>query len=205
MRSFKSFNRRMAALSFFSTPLNLGPILITIPSKPSSGGWRYIRSSISVSTLLLFNTSTVLLHAAYNREPIAVIESTGFVEQNPTKTPCCIGETFGKNVALANLTANLAGGYSVIVSNSAGSATSSVARLPFFGLASCSPATNASPILALGDIPGATYRIDITADLSSTNGWTALTNLTLITSPVLLTDPLGPVTTNRFYRAVLSP
>jgi uncharacterized repeat protein (TIGR03803 family) len=108
-------------------------------------------------------------------------------------------------LTLTHLNAALAGGYNVIVSNSLGASTSSVARLPFFGLALADSGADSSPLLTLGDIPGSNYRIDVSSDLSNSNNWSALANLTLTNSPVLFADPSGPLSTNRFYRAILLP
>lgn len=50
---------------------------------------------------------------------------------------------------------------------------------------------------------GRVYAIEVSTDLSATNSWQPLTNLTLITSPQLWVDPQSATTPKRFYRAVL--
>ena len=108
-------------------------------------------------------------------------------------------------LTLTNFVASLGGGYSLVANNYVGGTTSSVARLPFFDVAFSLRPNNAAPMLILGDISGSNYRIDVSSDLSSSNNWTPLAELTLSNSPVFLTDPSGPISTNRFYRAVFLP
>ena len=49
---------------------------------------------------------------------------------------------------------------------------------------------------------GAVYSIQYVTDLSQTNGWIVLTNVTLTHSPYLWVDTTQPARTTRFYRAV---
>jgi formylglycine-generating enzyme required for sulfatase activity len=48
---------------------------------------------------------------------------------------------------------------------------------------------------------GTSWQIQYTTDLSQTNAWVPLTNLTLTSSPQLWLDTTAPATANRFYRA----
>ena len=105
-------------------------------------------------------------------------------------------------LSLSNLLATQAGAYSFVASNEAGSVTSAPARLSYLGLSLSSVSTNFTRTLTLGDVPGSKYRIDATVNLSNTNNWLPLTNLTLTTSPLLLIDPSTSSPSSRFYRAV---
>ncbi len=53
----------------------------------------------------------------------------------------------------------------------------------------------------IGDV-GTTWQIQYTTDLSQTNGWVPLANVTLTSSPQLWVDTSTPAAANRFYRAV---
>jgi hypothetical protein len=76
------------------------------------------------------------------------------------------------------------------------------------------PLTNAPPAepatLALRQYPGLTitgtvgktYAIEATTDVSQTNGWQNVTNLTLSSSPAIWVDLQSTGTVKRFYRAV---
>ena len=106
-------------------------------------------------------------------------------------------------LTLTNITMDEAGTYQVVVTNSAGSVTSSVAQLTIYPTAA---ATLSAPVFSIGQfqftvtgVPDFTYAVQ-----SSTNliDWTSLeTN----TSPFVITDTNvfdGPT---HFYRAVFLP
>ena len=59
--------------------------------------------------------------------------------------------------------------------------------------------------LTLTGAVGTVYSIQYVTDLSQTNAWITLTNLTLTRSPYLWIDTTQPAQTRRFYRAVSMP
>ena len=101
---------------------------------------------------------------------------------------------------LTNLMAVNAGAYRVVVTNLAGTTTSTVADVYFFGDLKLLAVT----VLA-GSI-GQQYRVDY-ADVVTvgTTNWLVLTNITLPSSPYLVIDPNSPGRTQRYYRAVPLP
>jgi hypothetical protein len=100
-------------------------------------------------------------------------------------------------LTLCNLTAGQAGVYSVVVSNVAGSLSSSNAVVSLLNL-------NLFAGLTIVGKIGGTYQIDYRTDLNSSN-WTVLTNLVLPSSPYLFIDPQPANGSQRFYRALLLP
>jgi hypothetical protein len=96
------------------------------------------------------------------------------------------------------LTADDLVSYRVIVANAVGSITSSVAQLSGVAL-------NLFPVLTIYDSPGKNYRIEATPDLSTTNVWNVITNMTLPSNPYHFIDPQSPQAIRRFYRAVPLP
>ena len=103
----------------------------------------------------------------------------------------------GSTLSLTNITASQAGCYTVIVSNAAGTTTSSCAQLTVVGI-------NLYAGLTIYGSVGANYRVEYVNNLGSTN-WQTLTNLALPISPYLLIDTDSPNNTRRFYRAILLP
>ena len=112
---------------------------------------------------------------------------------NGTNVPGANGPT----LTLSNLDASQAGIYSVVVSNVAGSATSSAATLSLLNL-------NMFAGLTIVGQVGGTYQIDYRNDFNSTN-WFNLTNVVLPSSPYLFIDTASPQHPQRFYRAVWLP
>jgi hypothetical protein len=106
-------------------------------------------------------------------------------------------------LTLTNLAMEDAGEYTVVVSNSVQSVTSSPAVLVV------NPAgisLGLYPGIKVDGVVGKTYGIQFTLDVSQTNSWTTLTNLVL-TEPVQLwldptTDTTLPDNPKRFYRVV---
>ena len=99
----------------------------------------------------------------------------------------------GSSLALTNVSAGQAGSYTVVVSNAAGSSTSSSAVLSLLSL-------NMYAGLTIVGQSGGTYQIDYKNNLSATN-WTSLTNIVLPSSPYLFIDTTSPSSASRFYRA----
>ena len=58
------------------------------------------------------------------------------------------------------------------------------------------------PVLTLNYSVGMPLRIEVTTDLSNSNSWTTLTNLTLPSSPYNFVDTSSPLSIRRYYRAV---
>ncbi len=100
-------------------------------------------------------------------------------------------------LTLSNLNAGQAGVYSVVVSNAAGSVTSSAATLSLLNL-------NMFAGLTIVGQLGGSYQIDYRSNLNITN-WINITNIVLPSSPYLFIDTASPQYPQRFYRAVLVP
>ena len=87
--------------------------------------------------------------------------------------------------------------YALVITNSAGSVTSSAATLSLLSL-------DVYPGLTIFGPPGARYRIDYSIEANAAS-WTALTNLTLSASPFTFTDYTAPARARRFFRAIALP
>ena len=107
-----------------------------------------------------------------------------------------VGAT-GSALSLNSLNASQAGVYTVVVSNAAGSVTSSAATLSLLNL-------NMFAGLTIVGQVGGTYQIDYRINMNNTN-WFNLTNVVLPSSPYLFIDTASPQFPQRFYRAVLLP
>ncbi len=105
----------------------------------------------------------------------------------------------GATLALSNLAITNAGAYRVVITNSAGSVTSSVANLLFFG----DLKLLASTVLA-GPI-GQQFRVDYADVITPSTNWLVLTNITLPYSPYVVVDYGSAGKPKRFYRAVPVP
>jgi N-acetylneuraminic acid mutarotase len=103
----------------------------------------------------------------------------------------------GPTLTLSNLTASMAGVYSVVVSNAVDSVTSAPATLSLLNL-------NMFAGLTIVGQVGGTYEIDFRNNLNNTN-WFNITNVVLPSSPYLFIDTDSPQYPLRFYRAVLVP
>jgi hypothetical protein len=99
-------------------------------------------------------------------------------------------------LVLGNVTAAYAGNYTVVVSNAAGTVTSSSAALSLMSL-------NRYAGLTINGKVSGTYKVEYATNLSNPV-WTTLTNLVLPSSPYLYIDTTTPATSGvRFYRASL--
>lgn len=99
-------------------------------------------------------------------------------------------------LTLDHLQANQGGLYSIVTTNAFGSITNSLT------LALSDLRMYAG--LSLYGAPGSTYRIECKENLSQAN-WTALTNITMLTSPCFWLDSDSPNHPSRFYRFVPLP
>jgi pectin methylesterase-like acyl-CoA thioesterase len=121
-----------------------------------------------------------------------------------------VGQT-GATLTINNASGNDIGSYSVIVSNAAGTVTSTAALLNVNPPAA-GPVLNATALLGNGDIqfsiggaPGSagfSYRVWASTNVALspvTSTWTLLTNDTFSGSPILFTDPQGGGFPQRFY------
>ncbi|MEO8428614.1 MAG: LamG-like jellyroll fold domain-containing protein [Verrucomicrobiota bacterium] len=106
-------------------------------------------------------------------------------------------------LTLTNVTIQQAGPYTVVVSATAGSVTSSPAILAIAGGPTLDLHLYAG--ITIDGTVGLNYRVDYTESLAPTTNWLALTNLTLTSSPFLLFDIQSTNSPKRFYRAVLIP
>jgi hypothetical protein len=106
-------------------------------------------------------------------------------------------------LSLTNITIDEAGTYQVVVTNSAGSMTSSIAQLTIYPTAA---ATLSAPVFAIGQfqftvtgVPDFTYAVETSTNLID---WTSVeTN----TSPFVITDTNVFDAPTHFYRAVFLP
>jgi hypothetical protein len=101
-------------------------------------------------------------------------------------------------LSLFNTTYSQAGLYSVIVSNSFGAVTSTVARLSFNFLTLQMYAG-----LTIDGQMGQNYRIEYIEAINQATNWQVLTNVTLSSTPYLFIDVDSPKSPVRFYRALL--
>ena len=95
-----------------------------------------------------------------------------------------------------------AGNYSVVISNSVGSVTSSEAQLTInpsgVSLALYSGIT-------IDGVVGLTYGIQYNTDLTNTNGWRGMANVTLGAPTQLWFDVYPATAPQRYYRVVPGP
>ena len=108
----------------------------------------------------------------------------------------------GSSLLLTNLQATNAGNYSVVVSNACGSTTSSNAYLTV-NPAGVSLALYAG--ITIDGVVGLTYGIQYSTDLSNTNGWRGMVNVTLTTATELWFDVQPANQPRRYYRVVPGP
>ena len=103
---------------------------------------------------------------------------------------------------LTNLQLTNAGNYSVVVTNAYGSAASSNAYL------TVNPAGVSLTLysgITIDGVVGLTYGIQYSTDLSNTNGWRGMVNVTLGTPTELWFDVQPASQPQRYYRVVPGP
>jgi hypothetical protein len=106
------------------------------------------------------------------------------------------------SLVLTNLQLTDAGNYSVMVTNAYGSATSSSAYLTM-NPSGVSLALHSG--ITIDGVVGLTYGIQYSIDLSNTNGWRGMVNITL-TAPTQLWFDVQPASQpQRYYRVVPGP
>jgi hypothetical protein len=108
----------------------------------------------------------------------------------------------GSSLILTNLQTVDAGNYSVIVTNSVGSVTSSNAYL------TVNPAGVSLALysgITIDGVVGLTYGIQYNTDLGNTNGWRGMANVTLGTATALWFDVQPAYQPQRYYRVVPGP
>jgi hypothetical protein len=106
-------------------------------------------------------------------------------------------------LVLTNAQPAMAGAYAVLVSNDYGAVESQAAILTYTDAADLEISLHPS-VKIYGTI-GKTYRVEYTADLRGTSGWTVATNVTLATTPHLFVDVQAATLPKRLYRVVLQP
>jgi hypothetical protein len=129
-------------------------------------------------------------------------ESTTPLSYQWLKNGTSIEGASGSSLVLTNLQLTNAGNYSVVVSNSCGSTTSSNASLTV-NPAGVSLALY--PGITIDGVVGLTYGIQYNTDLSNTNGWQGMTNVTLGTPNQLWFDVQPASQPQRYYRVVPGP
>ena len=105
---------------------------------------------------------------------------------------------------LTNITVEMAGQYSVIVTSPYGSVTSDPSIVSITGLPASLAIDTYVGIAVTGTV-GSKYRIEYTLDLKLTNSWIILTNIVLPTSPFLWIDTGSTNSPKRYYRALSAP
>ncbi len=108
----------------------------------------------------------------------------------------------GPSIVLTNLQMTDAGSYSVVVTNAYGSIISSKAYLTM-NPAGVSLALYAG--VTIDGVPGLTYGIQYTTDLSNTNSWQGAANVTLSVPTMLWFDVQPATPPQRYYRVVPGP
>jgi hypothetical protein len=108
----------------------------------------------------------------------------------------------GPSLVLTNLQLSDAGTYSVVVTNSLGSTTSSNAYL-MMNPAGVSLALYAG--VTIDGVVGLTYGIQFSTNLSNTNSWQGLVNVTLSVPTELWFDVQPASQPQRYYRVVPGP
>jgi hypothetical protein len=108
----------------------------------------------------------------------------------------------GSSLVLTNLQLSDAGNYSVVVSNAYGSITSSNAYLTM-NPAGVSLALYSG--ITIDGVVGLTYGIQYSTDLSNTNSWRGMVNVTLSVPTELWFDVQPANQPQRYYRVVPGP
>jgi hypothetical protein len=108
----------------------------------------------------------------------------------------------GSSLVLTNLQMTDAGNYSVVITNACGSSTSSNAYLTV-NPAGVSVALYSG--VTIDGVVGLTYGVQYNTDLSNTNGWHGLANITLSVPTEVWFDLQPASRPQRFYRVVPGP
>jgi hypothetical protein len=113
-----------------------------------------------------------------------------------------IQDATNQTLTLSSIQFTNAGNYSVVVGNPFGSVTNAPAQV-VVNPAGVSIALH--PGVRIDGTIGYTYGIQFTTDLSNTNSWTSVTNLTLSEQVVTWYDPQPATLAKRYYRVLPGP
>jgi hypothetical protein len=105
-------------------------------------------------------------------------------------------------LVLTNLQFTNAGSYSVVVTNDSGSITSNPANLT---VDTADVAIALYPGLKIDGVVGLTYGIQYSTNLTNTNGWIGVTNLTFTQPTEIWYDAVPATLAERFYRVLPGP
>ena len=124
-------------------------------------------------------------------------------------TSAGIGGATNSSLSLTNIRTSQAGNYTVVITNSAGAITSSVALLAVTNPLPqpiTAPVSQTPGFFQFTFVPtvGLTNTVQVNNNLSS-GAWTTFTNVPppLTATPITVTDPLG--SSNRYYRVQIIP
>jgi hypothetical protein len=186
-------------------------LLITNVQTTSAGLYDVIVSNSGGSMTSTVALLTVLVPPGFATQPMsqsAHVSDIVTFTFTPTGTPLFVyqwrfngtnisGAT-NQTLTITNAQLANAGNYSVVINNSAGTATSGNAVLWFMG------GIELYPGLPIYGPPGAVFQVQYTNNLSP-DPWIVLTNFSLPGNPYLFVDPTPARIGQRFYRAVLVP
>ena len=113
-----------------------------------------------------------------------------------------VGQT-NSSLTLSNIQPDQAGSYFVIAENQVGRARSDVAIITYTDASTL--VLSIHPSLQIFGTPGRSYRIEYATETKTPAQWTAITNVTLNTTPQLWVDQDAAVEAKRFYRVLLLP
>ena len=197
--------------------LNTTNCTFTIPYAlpATSGTWRVVITNSGSPTAASNSTFAVLVlnPPAITNQPVSQTVNTGTnvsfsVVAGPTNLLAYqwyflsspLAAATNATLNLANVQAANSGGYFVIVTNVAGSATSQVATLALNGppvLSEPEYLSNGWMRFKISGVPNRSYFVDISSNLPN---WNLLTNLLYTNGLMPFTDTTAPGVTNRFYR-----
>ena len=189
----------------------------TIPyaTTATSAVWRVVITNSGAPTPTINSTFTVLVldPPAITNQPMSVTVNPGTnvnfsVTAGPTNhlsyqwyfLSSPLAAATNATLNLSNVQVGNAGGYYVLVTNVAGSATSQVATLALNGppiLSDPEYLSNGWMRFKISGVPNRSYFVDISSNLPN---WNLLTNLLYTNGLMPFTDTTTPGVTNRFYR-----
>jgi Lamin Tail Domain/CotH kinase protein/Fn3 associated len=211
------FEWRQGATPRTNIVLNTTNCTFTIPFAlpATSGTWRVVITNSGSPTALTNTTFAVVVlnPPAITNQPVSRTVDVGTnvsfsVVAGPTNLLAYqwyfmnapLAAATNASLNLSNVQAANAGGYFVIVTNVAGSATSQVATLALNGPPSLSEPeylSNGWMRFKISGVPNRSYFVDISSNLPN---WNLLTNLVYTNGLMPFIDTTAPGVTNRFYR-----
>jgi len=211
------FEWRQGSIARANIVLNSTQCTFTIPYAlpATSATWRVVITNSGSPTATVNSTFAVLVlnPPAITNQPVSRTDNVGTnasfsVVAGPTNqlfyqwyflnSPLAAATNATLN--LTNVQAANVGGYFVIVTNVAGSATSQVATLGLNGppiLSEPEYLSNGWMRFKISGVPNRSYFVDISSNLPN---WNLLTNLLYTNGLMPFTDTTAPGVTNRFYR-----